>query len=157
MTEFSRGKCSIWVADWLTYQPIIHTTNQPTNYMEPCLSSEVSSHSATQQVLKILWNPNFITCSQELASGLYSEPDESTLSYSTIHFNIILPSTSSSSQWAFPSGFPNTTLYALHVLFHTCYMPCPSHDMVHDNDNSLVYICDLWNSFNEEHPSDDGL
>jgi hypothetical protein len=70
-----------------------------------------------------------LPCSQEPATGLYPESDESGPSLHLIslrlHFNIIIHQRLSLPSGFFPSGFPTITLYAR--FYRACYKPCPSH------------------------------
>jgi hypothetical protein len=57
-----------------SYQGTLTSGNQ--NFIEQN-PSEVHSRSDHQEIRRILWNPNFITCSQEPATGPCPETDES--------------------------------------------------------------------------------
>jgi hypothetical protein len=74
-----------------------------------------------------------LSYSQEPSTGLYPEPDQSSLYHPIlspkIHFNIIHPPMSlchSPPSGLFPSGFPTNILYAF-LFPHPCYVHCPSH------------------------------
>jgi hypothetical protein len=78
--------------------------------MEQGPSSEADGHSAGQEIPRLLWNPKVNFCSQEPATGAYSQPVEFIHNFpqyfTKIYSNIILPSTPTSSEWSpSPSGF----------------------------------------------------
>jgi hypothetical protein len=58
-----------------------------------------------------------LPCKQIPATDPYeSNPHPQTI-FPKIHFNIILPSTSRSYEWVFPSGFPIKNLYVLSLKY----------------------------------------
>jgi hypothetical protein len=75
-----------------------------------------------------------LSCSQQPATGPYSEPDESSPQSHPIsltsYFNIILPSTPWSSKWFIPSGLPTNNMYEFSHILHT---PPISFSFVHPN------------------------
>jgi hypothetical protein len=85
--------------------------------MELSPSPEAANHAATEKYPNILWNPKVhyhVHKSPRLVPILRQINKIHTFpSYpSKIHFNIVHPLTSLSSQWLFPSGFPTNILYA---------------------------------------------
>jgi len=55
-----------------------HKTTHTTNSVQQSPSWEASSRSASQEISRLLWNPEgSIPCSQEQATGSCPEPDES--------------------------------------------------------------------------------
>jgi hypothetical protein len=69
-----------------------------------------------------------LPCSQEPSTSRYSEPDRSSLYHpilSKVHFNIVHPPTSWSSNCLFPSGFHTNILYAF--LLSPIRATCPAH------------------------------
>jgi hypothetical protein len=79
-------------------------------------SGEADSPSPTQEIPRILRNPinhysvhmsSPLVPIQSHINPVYALPQN----FFRIHFNIILPSTSSSYKWLFRSGFPTKTLY----------------------------------------------
>lgn len=58
----------------------------------------------------------------------HPEPDESTRSnFFKIHFNIILMSVPTFSQWSLCFAFHNQYSVCISLLLHLCHMPCKSH------------------------------
>jgi hypothetical protein len=80
-------------------------------------------------------------CSQEPATGPYSEPTGSTLHspayLSNIHSDPILPSTLRSSEWSLSFRLSNQNLVHLSFLSHACHMPHPSHSPWIDLSNDI--------------------
>jgi hypothetical protein len=54
--------------------------------MEQSPSWEANSHSASQEILRFMETKGSLPCSQELATGLHPEPDES-----NPHLRTLLP------------------------------------------------------------------
>jgi hypothetical protein len=78
------------------------------------------SHSASQEILCLLWNPKVHHCVQKSSplDTILSQVNHLhalTPSLFTIHLSSSLPSTPRSSKWFFPSGFPTKILYAFSV------------------------------------------
>jgi hypothetical protein len=71
---------------------------------------EADSHSARQEIQRLLWNP------QHSTTDLYPESDVSSPHLPNIHSNIILPFTH---------------------LSHACCLPHPSHPPLFDHYNSI--------------------
>jgi hypothetical protein len=86
---------------------------------------EVANCAATQELPNILWNPKV-----HYPTGPYPEPDQfnpyhTILSLSQIHFNMVHPPNSWSSQWSL--SFWLSHLYPICILLpHSCYIPSPS-------------------------------
>jgi hypothetical protein len=79
-----------------------------------------------------------LLCSQEPTT--IHEPDESSPHpphFFMIHFNIILPPKSRSSQWSVPFTVPNKNYVCISLLPYACYMPCPSHYPCFDQPNTI--------------------
>jgi hypothetical protein len=87
--------------------------------------------AATQELPGISWNPNVhyrVRKSPPLVPILSHINPIHTIPFylSKIHFNIVHPPTSWSSQWSLSLWFHNNILYAF-LLNHSFYMPRPSH------------------------------
>jgi len=88
----------------------IDITNQPAKYMDHSSSSEANSSSASQELKRILRNPQVHgSCPQQPATCPYPEVDESCPCFPillfSIHFNIILRSMHRSSKLSPSFGF----------------------------------------------------
>jgi hypothetical protein len=92
-------------------------------------SLEAASCAATQELPSILWNPkvHYRVHKSPPLVPILSQINPIYPVISKVHFNIVHPATSCSSQWFFPSGFPTNILYAFLLLSQSCYMARPSH------------------------------
>ena len=76
----------------------------PTNSMEQSPYWKANTSSATQEILRILWNPNvhYRTHKRQSPVRVLSQidPVHFPSHFSRIYFNIILPSTPGSSKWS---------------------------------------------------------
>jgi len=103
--------------------------NQLTNSMEQSPSLEAHNFSASQEVIRLLWNPKVHYRVYKSWPVVLPEPDEfsphSSLFFLQIHSNIIVPSTPRSWSGHFPSCFPIKVLYAF--LISSICVTCPPH------------------------------
>jgi D-alanyl-lipoteichoic acid acyltransferase DltB (MBOAT superfamily) len=60
------------------------------------------------------------------------------LCFTKIHSNIILPSTSRSSEWSLPFRFSYQNVVCLSHLFRVCYMLCPPRSPLFDHPNNIL-------------------
>ena len=92
-----------------------------TRSIEQGLYWEADRFPASQEITRILWNPN-------VHYGVHKDPPpvpifsqinqvQAPIPLQRFHLNIILQSTTGCTKWSFPSGFPTKTLYG----------PLPSH------------------------------
>lgn len=61
-------------------------------------------------------------------------------------FNIILQSIPRSSEWPLSLALPHQTPVSTSPIFHTCYMPGPSHSSLCDHWNNILWEAKLWSS-----------
>jgi hypothetical protein len=80
-----------------------------------------------------------ILCSQEPSTGPnlnHMNPIHAISSYlSKIHSNIVHPPTWWSSQWSLSFWLSHQYSTCIHLLPHSCYIPCPSHSPWLDRSN----------------------
>jgi len=100
--------------------------------MEQSPSWETSRFSASQEIPRIVWNPEvhyrIHMCPPTVPILSQLDPAHTL----TFHFwktslNIILPCTPGSSKWPLSVRFPHQNPVCTSLLPHTRYMPCPSH------------------------------
>ena len=113
--------------------------------MEQNHSWEAKSFSASQDILRILWNPKIhyhfhkSSTTVHILSQIYpvhAPPSE----FLKTHFNIIILSTPGSSKWFLTFRTPNQNLVCTSPLHHTCYMPRPFHSSWLDHPKNPPYL-----------------
>jgi len=96
--------------------------------MEHSISRDANSHSASQEIPQILWNPN-VHCHvhkrQPLVPNLsHMNPVQNFPHFSSnIQSNIILSFMSRSSEWSLPLRFSDQTFVCIPHLLHAGYTP----------------------------------
>jgi hypothetical protein len=123
---YSKNKQAILRRHCSTYHTLTHWLTH--SLMEKSPSWEAANCAASQELPSALWNPKVhyrVHKSPPLVPILSQfDPFPTIPSYlSKIHFNIVHPPTSSSSQWSL--SFRISHQY----LPHSCYMPCLSHTL----------------------------
>ena len=119
--------------------------------MKQSPSWESSRFSASQEIPRILWNPQvqyrIHTCPPSV--HMLSQPNPVHIPTShilTIHPNIILPSTPGSSKWSLSLKFhPKKSAYAS-PLPHTCYMPRPPRSCRFDYPKNIWWAVQIISS-----------
>jgi len=91
---------------------------------------EANTHSAIQEIPRLLWNPKFHFCvhkSRPLVPTLSQLPPLHIFPpyFPKVNSNITLPPTSRSSEWSF--RFSNQNVVCISRLCHACYMSRLSH------------------------------
>ena len=95
-------------------------------------SSEANCFAASQEILRILWNPKVHYRTHKLPPPVPvpSQPNPvhiPTSYFLEIHPNIIHPTTPRSPQWSLSFRFPHQDPIRPPLLTHTRHMPSPSH------------------------------
>jgi hypothetical protein len=92
-----------WLTDWLT------------NSIHQIPSWKANSHSASQEILRLLWNPK-VHCRVHKSPSLVPILSQMNpvhnfpLYFPTLLFNVMFPTTRRSSKWSLPSGLSVKTL-----------------------------------------------
>jgi len=115
--------------------------NVLTNYMERSLSWEANSRSASQEIPRLLWNPEVNYCADKsppLIPVLSQMHSVHTLPnyFFKIHSNIILPFTPRSSEWSLPFRVSEKNFLYISRLPHASYTTRPS-----NSPHGHSYIC----------------
>jgi hypothetical protein len=103
-----------------------------THYKEQSLSSEANWFSASQEILRILWNPKvhyrIHKCPPAVIILSQINPGHASTSHLLkIHLNVIFSSTPGSPKWSLPLRFPHQHPVYASPLTHTRDMSRPSH------------------------------
>ena len=111
--------------------------------MEKSPSWEANRFSASQEIPRILWNPNvhhsIHKCPLPVPINELDPVHTLTSHFLKIHFNIIFPSTPESPMWPLSLMFSYQNPVYASLLPHTSFMPRPSHSYRFYHLNSIVW------------------
>ena len=133
---------------YLLHRPIL------TYSMKQSPSWEANRFSASQEILRILWNPKvhyrIHKCPPPVLILSQLNLVHNPTSHFLIHLNITFPSMPGSPQWSLSLRFPQQNPIYASPLSHTCYMPHSSHlfDFITqtisgEEYRSLISLCNL--------------
>ena len=110
---------------------------------------ETNRFSASQEILRILWNPKVYFRIQKFPPPVpilnKLDPVHTTTSYFLkIHLSIILQSTPGSLKWLLSFRFPHQNPVYASPLPQTLYMPCPSQASCYSFFNTYSFITHFW-------------
>jgi len=110
--------------------------------MEQSPSWAAENSSASQEILRSLWNPKAHCYIHKRPPPVLNSEPQQYISCSPsyvlkTHFNIILPSTPMSSKWSIFIGFSHQNLLCTFSVPHPCHMSLLSHPSCFDHVNNI--------------------